>query len=88
MQFITDDGDIYQCPVSGIQRLISGHLRGPGVIPCILPLHVEDGRFPKSKLYDPHNLVQNKALEGKDGLKTSTKKVIERKKNYEDKVTW
>lgn len=53
VQFVTDDGDVYQCAKSIVAMLLEEKVRGGLVVLSRLPFKVNPERFKKSLVYDP-----------------------------------
>lgn len=92
LQFITDEGVVYQMAVSLFPRVMSESINGDFVVLTRMPIPVPHNRFPKSPVYGDVKLSSAVDVAGVDAF--SKDFVVERKeqvagqKASEYKVKW
>jgi len=68
LQFITDEGVVYQLSVSLFDRVMRGLINGDFVVLSRMPVPVPVGRFPKSPVYGDSGVASAVANGGVDAF--------------------
>jgi len=90
VQFIDEEGNVFQTSVIYLQSLIKGNIRGNFILFNLLPFKVAKDRFKPSPLYNPkQQSVEDRVLTTtNDAISNKTIKTNEQKKQFEDKPVW
>ena len=92
IQFIDDEGYIYYTSVNFLVGLLNNKSKGKIILLKRQPLKAAPGRFQKSPIYDPNNIletVDEKTLDtSNDGLSNKSIEKQKKTKSFEDKKVW
>lgn len=92
VQFITDEGDIYQTSVVSFRNLLNDTIKGDFILLSKLPFGVSPDRFPKSEVYQAAGYLPPKDDEpltpSNDVFSTKNQKANKEKKMYKDVNVW
>jgi len=92
LQFITDEGVVYQLAASLFSRVVDGRINGDFVVLTRMPIPVPSDRFPRSPLYGDNGLDSAVSNGGSDafdrGFLSERKEQRVNKRASEFKVKW
>jgi hypothetical protein len=92
LQFITDEGDVYQCSFKLFMGVVNDQINGEFVVLTRMALGVPPGRFPKSVVYGGEKAIRAGEKAGVDAFSKSFKRERDEQrageKQTEYKVEW
>lgn len=98
VQFITDEGEVYQTSAVFLQGLLMGKSKQGFILLNRMPFNVSSERFAKSPLYDPDGIYKGNAEKTveraknvtttNDPFSVKTREKNSEKKAFVDKKVW
>jgi len=80
--FIDDDGRVYNTSINYLLGLINGRAKYSIVTLSRLPFDVPSDKFPKSPVYNPDGIVQDKTVDKTDRMSKTSMESQEAKKLF------